>query len=173
MDKPIKAKQTVAKSGKSIQPLIHEVEIYQPDTQQDSRGTLCEIYNQNWGFQAPEALHAYLVTVRPGKVKGWAVHKRQTDRYFFVSGSSKLVLYDTRSESPTHKMLTELFFSELNRALVSVPPGVFHAVECIGKSDSLLFNIPTIPYNHEDPDKYTLPLDNDLIPYSFAPTRGF
>jgi dTDP-4-dehydrorhamnose 3,5-epimerase len=28
-------------------------------------------------------------------------------------------------------------------------------------------NLPTRPYNHEDPDKYRLPLKNDYIPFSF------
>ena len=118
-------------------------------------------------------VHSYLVTVRPGKVKGWAVHGNQIDRYFFVSGSLKLVLFDSRISSPTNKMINELFFSELNRALVSIPPGVFHAVENVGLVDGLMFNIPSHPYNYTDPDKQILPLENDLIPYSFKLNRGY
>jgi dTDP-4-dehydrorhamnose 3,5-epimerase len=70
-------------------------------------------------------------------------------------------------------MINELFFSELNRALVAVPPGVYHAVEAVGQIDSLLFNIPNQPYNYKDPDKYTVPLENDFIPYSFGLVKGF
>jgi dTDP-4-dehydrorhamnose 3,5-epimerase len=168
-----KAKQTVSKDGKLIQELINGVEIYYPTTHQDDRGSLCEIFNRQWGFEAPETLHAYLVTVRPGRVKGWAVHDKQVDQYFFVSGTSKLVLFDSRSKSESHSMINELFFSELNRALVAVPPGVYHAVEAVGQIDSLLFNIPNQPYNYKDPDKYTVPLENDFIPYSFGLVKGF
>jgi len=31
----------------------------------------------------------------------------------------------------------------------------------------MMVNMPTRQYNHENPDKYRLPLDTDLIPYDF------
>ncbi|MGD9982140.1 MAG: dTDP-4-dehydrorhamnose 3,5-epimerase family protein [Hyphomonadaceae bacterium] len=167
-----KAGQSVTPDGRSVNPLIDGVRMHQPVTHQDDRGTLCEIYNQRWRFDDFPLVHAYLVTVRPGKVKGWAVHEHHVDRYFFVSGSLKLVLFDDRAGSPTHRMINELYLSDYNRALVLVPPGVFHAVENVGAVDGLMFNIPSEPYNYEDPDKHTLPLENDHIPYSFSPRRG-
>lgn len=172
MDKPVKAKQTVTPEGKSVAPIIDGVKIHHPTTHQDERGTLCEIYSNSWQFDDVPMVHAYLVTVRPGKVKGWAIHHVQIDRYFFVSGTLKLVLYDAREDSPTRGMINELYCGELNRALVSVPPGIFHAVENVGTVDGLMFNIPSEPYHYEAPDKSLLPLENDVIPYSFAPNRG-
>lgn len=169
---PIKAMQTVTPDGQSIAELIDGVKLFHPQTHQDERGTLCEMYSTSWNFDDVPMVHSYLVTVRPGKVKGWAVHDKQIDRYFFVSGSLKLVLFDSRIASPTNKMINELFFSELNRTLVSVPPGVFHAVENVGLVDGLMFNIPSHPYSYTDPDKQRLPLENDLIPYSFKLNRG-
>jgi dTDP-4-dehydrorhamnose 3,5-epimerase len=170
---PLKAAATVTPDGASLKPRIDGVRIHRAVTHEDDRGTLCEIYGAAWGFDDLPLVHAYLVTVRPGMVKGWAIHEEQVDRYFFVSGCSKLVLYDGRPHSPTHRLVTEDCFSEASRALVLVPPGVFHAVENIGQADSLLFNIPSRPYRHEDPDKHTLPLANDLIPYSFDKPRGY
>ena len=153
--------------------VIHGVREYRPTTHEDDRGSLCELYSQSWNFDDIPMVHAYLVTVRPGRVKGWALHEDQVDRYFFACGSAKLVLYDARNGSPTYGLVTEKVYSESNRALVSVPPGIYHAVECVGSADALLFNIPSDPYNYEAPDKLTLPLENDVIPYSFAPRRGY
>ena len=34
-------------------------------------------------------------------------------------------------------------------------------------------NFPTVPYDHADPDKYRLPVDSPLIPYSFDGTPGW
>lgn len=82
-------------------------------------------------------------------IKGWAVHHQQVDRYFFYSGSLKLVLYDARESSPTRGMINELYFSEANRSLVAVPPGVYHAVENVGTTDALMINFPSEPYRHE------------------------
>lgn len=173
MNAPKKAGQTVTPDGKKLGAHIDGVTFFYPTTHQDERGSLCEMYSQAWNFDDIPMVHAYLVTVRPGRVKGWALHQKQIDRYFFALGSVKLVLYDDRKTSPTYKMVNELYFSEINRALVSVPPGIYHAVENVGLTDALSFNIPSEPYNYEDPDKLVLPLENDLIPYSFAPRRGY
>jgi dTDP-4-dehydrorhamnose 3,5-epimerase len=34
-------------------------------------------------------------------------------------------------------------------------------------------NFPTIPYDHADPDKYRLPIDTTLIPFSFGSAHGW
>jgi dTDP-4-dehydrorhamnose 3,5-epimerase len=169
---PKKSPQTVAPSGERIETRIDGVKIYQQVTQQDERGTLTEIYSPYWNFDDIPLVFLYTVTVRPGKTKGWAIHYDQTDRYAFYLGAVKLVLYDARAESPTYGLINELYFSEVNRSIVLVPPGIYHAVQNVGLTDALLINLPSHPYKHEDPDKYTLPLNNDLIPYKFENTAG-
>lgn len=164
---------TVDAKGRSLAPVINGVREFSPTTHQDERGSLCEIYSDNWGFDDLPMVHSYLVTIRPGRVKGWAVHFNQVDRYFFCTGSTKLVLYDAREGSPTHGLVTEKVYSEINRTLVSVPIGVYHAVENVGATECLMFNIPSATYNYDEPDKKTLPLDNELIPYTFSDLRGY
>lgn len=164
---PVKSKQSVTSSGERINQLIDGVLVRPQVTQQDHRGTLTEIYSPFWKFDDIPLVYSYVVTTRPGMVKGWAVHRSQLDRYFFYSGSLKLVLYDSRENSPTYKAINVLYFSETNRSLVSVPPGVYHAVENVGTHEGVMINFPSEPYCHEDPDKYTLPLANDVIPYRF------
>jgi dTDP-4-dehydrorhamnose 3,5-epimerase len=168
--RPTRAPATVTAAGERLQPGVDGVSLRRAITHQDDRGTLCEIYTR--GIDAMPMVHAYAVTVRPGKVKGWACHESQVDRYFFMSGSVKLVLYDGREGSPTFGLVAEHYFSEVNRSLVSVPPGVYHAIENLGDTEALLFNIPSEVYRHDAPDKLTLPLENALIPYSFTPRRG-
>ena len=165
--------QTVTPDGRRIAPVIDGVRVRQTITHQDERGSLAEIYSQAWGFDDVPLVEAYLVTVRPGKIKGWAWHEDQVDRYFFATGALKLVLYDDREGSATRGMINELFFGAVNPSLVSVPPQVYHAVENVGLTDGLMFNLPSHPYSHAAPDKYTLPLENTVIPYSFKPARGY
>ena len=173
MSSPKPVQQTVRQDGSSVARLIAGVQIRSIVTHQDDRGSLGELFTQSSDPLAPPIVHSYFVTVRPGKVKGWAIHHKQLDRYAFLSGSLKLVLFDFRSSSPTFQMLNEHFFSEVNRSVVSVPAGVFHAVENVGLVDAVMFNFPDVPYRYEEPDKSTLPLDNDLIPYSFVPRLGY
>lgn len=170
---PRKAPQTVTRAGERVAPRIDGVKVHAQVTQQDERGTLTELYSPYWRFDEIPLVFLYTVTIRPGMAKGWAVHHDQTDRYFFYQGSVKLVLYDDRAGSPTYRMVNELYFSECNRSLVLVPPQVYHAVQNVGAGDALLINLPSQPYRHDDPDKFTLPLDNDLIPYRFENVRGY
>jgi dTDP-4-dehydrorhamnose 3,5-epimerase len=135
---PLKSPQTVTRSGERIAPVIHGVRIHQQVTQQDERGTVTELYSPFWAFDDIPLVFLYTVTVRPGKVKGWAVHHEHVDRYFFYQGALKLVLFDDRSDSPTHCMVNELYFSEANRSLVLVPPRVYHAVHNVGTTDGLI-----------------------------------
>jgi dTDP-4-dehydrorhamnose 3,5-epimerase len=169
---PVKATQTVTRDGRRIAPMIQDVRVHAQVTQQDERGTLTELYSPFWGFDDIPLVFMYAVTVHPGKVKGWAVHTEKVDRYFFYQGSLRLVLYDDRVDSPTRGMVNDLYFSETNRSLVLVPPGIYHAVQNVGTTDGLMLNMPSHPYRHENPDKHTLPLDNDLIPFRFENSLG-
>lgn len=168
-----KDRQTVTPDGKSVLPLIHDVRIRSAVTHPDERGTICEIYNPAWNFSDTPVVYVYQVTVRPGRIKGWVVHYQQDDRVFVSQGVLKIVMYDPREESPTHGMLNELCISEHNRGLLFIPRGVYHALQNVGTTDAMFINMPTRAYSHADPDKYRLPLNNDLIPYRFDDRLGW
>lgn len=172
IDKPQRDAQTVRPDGTAIQELIEGVRIRPAVTHQDDRGTVCEIFSAGWAFDDEPLVHIYQFTIRPQVVKGWGVHREHTDRYFFSSGSVKVVLYDDRADSPTHGMLNVLYFSEINRSLLVIPPGVYHATENIGMGDAVMINLPNRAYDYDAPDKYRLPIDTDHIPYRFFATRG-
>ena len=77
----------------------------------------------------------------------------------------RIVLYDARTESPSFGALEVLHLGSHDRALVSIPAGVYHAVQNVGDGEAAFVNLPSAPYDHDDPDKHRLPLDNDVIPY--------
>ena len=59
--------------------------------------------------------------------------------------------------------------SVLQRKLLVIPRGVWHAERNIGAVDVQVVNFPTIPYDHTNPDKYRLPLDTDELPVQLGP----
>ena len=85
----------------------------------------------------------------------------------------KVVLYDNRPNSPTFGCINEIFRTDHDRTLMVIPAHVFHAHENVGTTDALFVSMPTRAYQHSDPDVYRLPLDTDLIPYSFQERRGW
>jgi dTDP-4-dehydrorhamnose 3,5-epimerase len=164
--------QTVTPEGKSLKRLIDGVKLRPAITHPDDRGSLCEIFSSQWAIDDGPVCYVYMAMLRPHKIKGWVVHREQDDRLFVTHGTVRFVLYDDRPESPTHKMISELFIGEQNRTLVCVPKGVYHALQNVGDTDATFINVPTKPYNHANPDKFRLPLVNDLIPYRFDDRQG-
>jgi dTDP-4-dehydrorhamnose 3,5-epimerase len=157
--------QTVTSTGESVQELIDGVVLRRSPTQADERGELTEIYDERWGFTSEEVTYAYFMTLRPGAVRGWSVHLRQADRLFFASGALKVALYDGRENSWSYDRVNVFFLGTHDRALLRIPPGVYHAVKNVGLADAVLVNLPTLPYDHANPDKRRLPVDSDAIPY--------
>lgn len=164
---PNKDQQTVTTSGERLQSYIDGVRLHYVNTQVDERGTLVEIYNPAWNFHEAPLVYVYQMTIRPNHVKGWVVHFEQDDRLFLNQGTVKIVLYDDRPDSSTYQRINEIFMSEYRRGLIIFPKGVYHAIHNIGNEDASLINMPTKPFNHANPDKYRLPLENDVIPYRF------
>jgi dTDP-4-dehydrorhamnose 3,5-epimerase len=165
LDAAVKDAQTVTSSGERVQDLLHGVRLRYARTHADARGDLCEIYDERWEFTTEPVPYVYFVTLHPGAVRGWVVHLEQADRLFFASGSFKVALYDAREDSPSAGELNVFHLGTNNRALLRIPPGVFHAVKNVGSGEAAFVNLPSQPYNHADPDKYRLPLETEEIPY--------
>jgi dTDP-4-dehydrorhamnose 3,5-epimerase len=165
--------QTVSADGEPVAPLIDGVLLRPQITQVDERGTLCEILDPRWDIPDAPIVYVYQFTIRPGKAKGWHVHRLHDDRIFISRGELKVVLYDDRSDSPTHGMINEIYRSELRRSLMVIPRGVFHAHLNVGTTDALLISMPTRGYDHSNPDVFRLPLDTDAIPYRFEESIGW
>lgn len=166
-------RQTVTPDGERLDQLPQGVTFRDVPTHIDDRGSVCEIYDSRWTWHPDPLVFVYAFTIRPGKIKGWALHKKHEDRYFIMNGELEVVLYDARPESSTHGLVAKVYLSHTRRRLMNIPAGVWHAQRNIGRDDVLVINSPTIPYDHANPDKYRLPLDTDEIPYSFEDPQGW
>jgi dTDP-4-dehydrorhamnose 3,5-epimerase len=169
----LKDRQVVTPEGKSVASSVEGVSIRDLTTHTDGRGTVTELYDPRWQWHPDPLVFAFCFTLRPGYAKGWNLHKLHDDRYCLLQGEMELVLYDVRPDSSTCGLVSRIVLSEHHRRLVSVPKFVWHADVNIGQRDCVATNFPTSPYDHADPDKYRLPLDTPLIPYSLAGYRGF
>lgn len=163
---------TVHPSGASCARLIEGVSMRDLVVHTDDRGTVCEMYDPRWNWHSDPMVFSYYFTIRPGRIKGWGMHKLHDDRYCLISGEMKVVFFDPRPESSTFGVVSELYISEQRRQLLCIPRGVWHANENVGAKDVVVVNFPTIQYDHSSPDKYCLPLDTDLIPYKFNAPKG-
>jgi dTDP-4-dehydrorhamnose 3,5-epimerase len=169
----VRDKQTVTASGDPVARGIEGVRLLPRRTLIDDRGSLVEMFDPRWGVHPDPLVYAYAFTVRPGRAKGWAIHKLHDDRYFIMFGEVEVVLYDVRPESPTCGQLARYRLSEFERSLLTIPRLVWHATRNLGDREFVGINLPTRAFDHQSPDKYRLPLDTPLIPYSFEGTPGW
>ena len=165
MTNPAAYATTVAKH-----PRIHGVKTKALKLVPDERGWLLEI------LRADDELftkfgQVYLSATYPGVVKAWHYHRVQVDNFVCVAGMVKLVLVDTRPESPTNGAINEFFVGTQNPTLVQVPNLVYHGWKCISTDVAMVVNVPSEPYRYAEPDEYRL-APHDTLPYDWAREDG-
>lgn len=173
LESAVRDRQTVTAEGKPITPMIEGVHFRPLPTHIDARGSVGELMDPRWNWHVDPIVFCYFFTIRPGYVKGWNLHKEHEDRYAIVSGEMELVLFDPRPESATCGQVSRIVLSDRQRQIVNVPKNVWHADHNFGSADVVIVNFPTMAYDHANPDKYRLPIDTDLIPYSFEGAKGW
>jgi dTDP-4-dehydrorhamnose 3,5-epimerase len=167
-----KDNQLITEDGTVIRNEIEGLKMRPTPTIEDHRGELVEMFRESWDFHPDPLVYSYFVSLRPKSIRGWVVHEIQDDRIFVASGVQLWAFFDNREDSPTYRTFAKYVISDKNRTLFVIPKGVIHAVQNIGTTDALFVNMPNKPYNRKDPDKYRIPLKNDLIPFDFSDYSG-
>jgi dTDP-4-dehydrorhamnose 3,5-epimerase len=137
----------------------------------DERGRLMEIMRRDDPFFTGFG-QVYVTTGYPGVVKAWHYHKRQFDHFCVVKGMMKVVLYDSREESPTRGEVNEFFMGDHRPILLRIPPLVYHGFKAIGPEEALLVNVPTETYDYAAPDEHRVDPHKNNIPYSWERKDG-
>lgn len=146
--------------------LIKDVAIRQLKIIPDERGYLMEMMRKDW----PEFMQfsqSYISCCYPGFYKAWHFHEKQWDHFVCISGMSRVVLYDSRPDSPTTRWLNIFHIGPLNPVMVKIPPMVYHGFTAAGNEPSMIINFPTELYNYQEPDEVRLPWDDPSIPYDW------
>jgi dTDP-4-dehydrorhamnose 3,5-epimerase len=157
----------MVQSLESVKGGIAGVEIVPLKLLPNDKGRLMEIQRAD----SPEFLgfgQAYITSTYPGVIKAWYRHTRQIDQIAVIIGLLKLVLYDTRENSPTYGKLDTIFLGELAPKLVQFPPGIWHGFQAIGDRETFAVHLNSIAFQFDAPDEERLPIDTDLIPYRWS-----
>lgn len=166
MDKP-----TAYSATRTKQPRIDGVKTKLMKVIPDERGYLQEILRADDQELFTKFGQVYVSATYPGVVKAWHYHERQIDHFACVAGMIKLVLVDTRPDSPTNGAVNEFFIGVQNPTLVQIPNLVYHGWKCISPEPSLVVNIPTEPYDYQAPDEFRLD-PHHTLPYDWTRKDG-
>lgn len=159
---------TVDRASNELAPAIAGVEVRRLSIHADPRGVLTPVLDVRDPFWSDPVVYAYRFSILPGRIKGWGMHELQSDRYFVVSGSVRVVLFDGRDDSETAGSIVEVNFTDRTPGLVKIPPGVWHADQNWGDVEAHVVNFPTRPYEPDHPDKYRIDPHADTIPFDWS-----
>jgi dTDP-4-dehydrorhamnose 3,5-epimerase len=129
-------------------------------------GHTTEVLRRDWFADVDvDVDQVFQVTLRGHAVSAWHVHLNTTDRLFVNVGQVKIVLFDSRPDSPTQGLVNEFRLGDRRPGLVIVPAGVWHGIKNLQASDGCVLNLVDRAYEYEDPDHWRLPSDSREIPY--------
>ena len=107
----------------------------------------------------------YFSYVYPNMIKAWHIHKKMTLNYVAAFGKIKLVLYDDRKNSKTFGKIQEIFLSNQNHLLVSIPPNIWNGFTSANENLAVLANCSDIP--HDKTEISRLDFDDPKFPYNW------
>ena len=93
----------------------------------DDRGSVSEIFRQDWLPGADAMVQANVSRSRAGVLRGLHVHREQADYWVVLAGSAFVGLADLRAGSPTEGRAASVRLdAEQARSALYIPPGVAH-----------------------------------------------
>lgn len=107
----------------------------------------------------------YFSYVYPNQFKAWHLHKKMTLNYVAVYGEIKIVLFDDRKESKTFGEIQEIFLSNENHKLITIPPMIWNGFSSANKNLAVLANCSNIP--HDKSEIVRLNYDDPKFPYDW------
>lgn len=146
--------------------MIQDVKVKKLKLITDDRGRLMEILRSDEEIFTHFG-QVYMTTAYPGVVKAWHYHKKQDDHFTCISGTMCLALFDAREDSSTYKEVNEFIINLDNPMLVKIPKQVYHGFKCVGEKEAVVINVPTLPYNHKEPDEYRIDAFSSDVPYDW------
>jgi len=140
---------------------------------EDGRGGLLEILRNDpkpdgmGGLIETRFGQAYVTTCRPGVVKAWHHHRRQTDRMVCLAGALQIGLYDE-----TSGQAATIWSSQRIPRLVTIRPGIWHGFSSVGDCEAVVLNVTDRPYDYASPDEQRRPAHDPSISYRWGIQDG-
>ena len=171
MTQGIKDQQSVEPGGRIRLRLPQGAAIRETPNIVTGNGVTTELFRPEWLDPPLPVRHMIHVRLHAWALSAWHRHELQHDHVFVTGGFVRLVMFDAREASPTHRLVTELKLSAWRPTLVRVPPGVWHGLQNMAGEEASFINYFDLAYDYSNPDEWRLPADTDEIPYRFPGHR--
>ena len=109
----------------------------------------------------------YFSEINPNVIKGWKMHKLQTQNLTVPIGRIKFVLFDNRKFSETLSMINVFEIGRPDNFFrLTIPPNIWYSLKCISESSSIIVNCADIPHESNECEVHNI--ENNFIPFSWS-----
>ena len=86
----------------------------------------------------------------PGVIKGWHLHKKQTEYTTCIKGNIKYVAVKENSDGK--REIKTMIIGEKNPMTIKMSPGVWHGYMPLSNQEAIVMHLADKPYDINDPD---------------------
>ena len=126
----------------------------------DTRGTIMH------GIRKDDMLNdfgeVYFKKLYANMINGWHIHQTMKLNYICIYGMMKIVMYDTREDSPSKGIIQEVFIGDDNYVLLHIPTGIANASTVIRGEFAILCNVASEPHDPNIKYKRIDPLSGEI-----------
>lgn len=99
----------------------------------------------------------YCSLTLPRAVKAWKRHRRQVQHFAVPIGVLRVVLFDSRPDSPTKDLLEQHILGRpTHYNLLRIPAGIWYGFQVRGDQQALIVNLVNIPHDPEESERLPL-----------------
>lgn len=107
----------------------------------------------------------YFSTIAQGQRKDWRRHNTATAQLAVPIGRVRFALFDDRRDSHSIGVTWDVTLGRDNYFLLTIPPGIWFAIQNVGTSEALIANCSSMPHDPTSIDRR--PLSTVDIPYDW------
>lgn len=129
-----------------MQENVKELKIFK-----DKRGKLFEVLRSDDSIYEGKFGQALVSVNKPGIIKAWHRHKKQTDYTTCIKGKIRLLTAEEKRKGKIE--IKEYELDGKKPVLVKVLPRTWHGYEVLGKKKAIVLYIIDVAYNAKNPDE--------------------
>ena len=142
--------------------MIHGVQVTPLRIIADDRGAVLHMLKHSDSSFAGFG-EIYFSKLLVGQRKAWRRHARATSQLAVPNGCVRFVLCDQREGSMSSNTIQEVEIGETNYQLLTIPPNVWFALQCIGSTDALVANCSSSVHDPTAVERHDV--ESQTIPY--------
>ena len=142
--------------------ILSPIVAYRRQWNADGRGKLIECLRNDDDAYTTFG-QTYVTTIKPGIIKAWHYHEKQTDRMMLLRGLVRFVGYDMHEK----RVVLDFIVDEQDPHLIVIPKGIYHGFQNVGTKEAYIINTPDHVYNRNTPDEIRTSPYTDGIPFAW------